>query len=224
MKIYVFILIAVLLLSINTAFGQVDNNDTQVWNQNSIEFSLDKDNEKLSGLILTDLRLTKDISKLTDKRIGFGVRYKATDNITVQSSYIFRSDTALANNNRYEHHFLFDVTPNKNFKNFSLDNRSRLEHRIKTAGRNDDTYYRNRTRIRIPVKSKDKIIFTPFVWNDTWFDLHKGRVLRNDASAGINRRLNKNVAADFYYLYRRNIQSGTKNENVIGVNFNFSIK
>jgi hypothetical protein len=224
MKGYIVMLVALLCFSVEIVFAQTDNNDTQVWNLNSIEFPLDKDNEKISGVILTDLRLTDDISDLTDKRVGFGVVYKATKNLTIQGSYMFRVDTALANTNRYEHHFLFDVTPGKDFKKFSLDNRSRLEHRIKTAGRNDDTYYRNRTRIRIPVKNKDKTVFTPFVWNDTWFDLHKGRVLRNDASAGITKSLNKKVFADFYYLYRRNIQSGTKNENVLGVNFNFKFK
>ena len=205
-------------------FGQTDNNDVQFWNQNSIEFPLNKESKKVSGVILTDTRLTNDVSDLTDIRVGFGVKYKANKYLTLQPTYMFRVDTVLENNTKYEHHLMFDITPGKTFKNFSLDNRSRFEHRIKNEGAKDTTFYRNRTRLRIPVKKENKTIFTPFIWNDTWFDIQKGNVLRNDAAAGITGRFNKNTAADFYYLYRRNIQAGTTNEHVIGVNFNFNIK
>ena len=125
--------------------------------------------------------------------------------------------------NRYEHHLRFDFTPKKDFKNYSVDNRSRLEHRIKTGGRNDDTFYRNRTKLKVPIRKDGKTVITPFVQNDIWFDIQNPKVFRNDFASGISRKFTKNFTGDFYYQYRRNFQSGTKHENVIGISLKFKV-
>jgi hypothetical protein len=198
--------------------------DTQIWTQNTLEFKLDKDNEKLRGLILSDIRAIDDVSNLADLRFGFGVKYKATDNIDIQPSYMFRNQRIAGADDRQEHHFMFDVTPNKKFKNISIDNRNRLEHRIITGpGNDDDTFYRNRTRVKIPVRKNGETVVTPFAFSDTWFDIQDLEVERNDAAFGVNQKFSKNVSTDFYYLYRRNFQGGNKHENVIGINFTFKI-
>lgn len=215
----ILIVFCAIILSANIAFGQ-EGTDTQIWNLNSIEIPLDRDNEKLSGIILTDLRLTGNVSDFSDKRAGFGVSYKVTNNITVQGSYIFRKQNIPGNvPDNYEHHLLFDITPAKNFKKFSLTNRNRFEHRIRLKGRDDKTFYRNLTRLDVPVKKDGKTIVTPFVFNEPWIEIQDGQFFRNDLSAGVRRRFNKNVAADFYYLYRRDFQSGIKHTNALGVNF-----
>jgi hypothetical protein len=220
----ILLLIGVFLLSLTYVSAQeVDNDDTQFWNETTVEFPLDADNNKVSGIVIGNLRVTDNISDLSDKRLGFAVKYKATKNLTIQPSYLFRLQTS-SGPNRYEHRLRLDITPQKSWKKFSVENRSRFEHRFKTNGRDDDTFYRNRTKLKIPVKnSSGKTIITPFVSNDTYFDIQDPRVYRNDSAGGISRKVSNNLTTDFFYQYRRNFQSGTKNIHVIGVNLKFKV-
>ncbi len=216
--------IVTLLICFSSQFAsaQADDSDTQLWNETTLEFPLDADNKNISGIIIGNLRVTDNISDLSDKRIGFAVKLKAGKNLTIQPSYVFRLQTS-SGPNRYEHRMRLDITPKKDFDKLSIENRSRFEHRIKTAGRDDDTFYRNRTKIKIPVKRKDQTLFTPFVSNDTYFDIQNPRVHRNDSVGGISRKFSDSFTADFFYQYRRNFQSGTKHINIAGINLKFSI-
>ncbi len=223
MKKHILIIIGILIFSVSSVVAQTGE-DTQFWNETTVEFPFDPDNKKVSGVIIGNLRVTDDISDLSDKRLGFAVKYKATKNLTIAPSYLFRVQTRSGGrSNRYEHRLRFDITPKKSFKNVSIENRSRFEHRFKTDGRDDDTFYRNRTKLKIPVKKDDKTIFTPFVSNDTYFDIQAPNVYRNDAVGGISKKFTKNFTADFFYQYRRNFQSGTKHINVVGVNLKFKV-
>lgn len=223
LKSYFYFLAIFIILGSVEISAQDDDTDTQVWNQNSFEFPLDKSNKKLSGVISNDFRITENVSDLDDIRFGFAVKYKVNNNLTIAPNYVFRLGRSAGRPNRYEHQLRLDVTPSKKFKNFTLDNRSRLEHRAKTDGRDDDTFYRNRTRIRIPVRKDGKTIFTPFVSNDTWLDVQNPDIFRNDAAAGISRKINDNTSLKVFYNYRHNFQSGTRHEHAIGFGFSFKV-
>ncbi|NNE98414.1 MAG: DUF2490 domain-containing protein [Pyrinomonadaceae bacterium] len=210
-----------LCLLVVAVSAQTDNDDTQFWHETKVEFPLDRD-KNLSGIIIGNLRISDNITDPADRRIGFAVKYKATKNLTIQPSYIFRNQ-GRPGSDRFEHRFRLDITPKKSFNSFSIENRSRFEHRAKTAGRNDDTFYRNRTKLKVPVRKNDETLFTPFVSNDTYFDIQNPRVHRNDTVGGISKAFTKSFTTDFFYQYRRNFQSGTKHINVIGVNFNFKV-
>jgi hypothetical protein len=197
--------------------GQSLDTDTQIWGITTYEFTLARDNEKLSGVISNELRLTEDISDLTDLRFGFGVKYKANKNITIQPGYVFRVHRISGRPDRSEHRLRFDLTPKKEFKYLSLENRNRFEHRIKPGGRNDDTFYRNRTRLRVPIRKNDKIVVTPFIYDDIWFDLQNAKVFRNDFSGGVNRKITKRVSADLLYRQRRSFRPGAEDENIFGL-------
>ena len=219
------ILITLLTLLFTVSYFAQTDDDIQFWNETTVEFSFKRDQnqkEQINGLVIGNLRVTDNITDLSDKRIGFGLKIKATENITITPSYLFRTQTS-SGPNRYEHRLRLDIVPKKSWKNFSIENRSRFEHRIKTSGRTDETFYRNRTKLKIPVKSGDKTIFSPFISNDTYFDLRNVNVYRNDTVGGIERKINKNLTTEFFYQYRRNIQSGTKNIHVIGLNLKFKI-
>ncbi len=216
-------LVIVTLLFTGSGIGQTDNDDTQFWNETTVEFPLDRDNKKMSGIVIGNLRVTDNISDLSDKRIGFAVKYKLNKYITLQPSYIFRVQTS-SGPTRYEHRARFDFTPKKTFENFSLENRSRFEHRFKTADRKDETYYRNRTKVGIPVKRDGETIFTLFLSNDTYFDLRNTRVHRNDSVGGISKEFSENFTTDFFYQYRHNFQSSQKHLHIFGVNFKIKVK
>lgn len=221
MKLKILIITASLFLFNNFAFAQTDENDVQFWNETTFEFLFSKRNEKLSGIVIGNLRFTEDISDLSDKRVGVAIKYKATKNMTVRPSYLFRVQKSSRPKNRYEHRLIFDLTAKKSFKSFSIENRSRFEHRVKTNRRNDDTFYRNRTKFNIPVTKNDEVIFMPSFSNDTFFDLQNTRIYRNDATIGISRKFTKSFTVDFFYQYRRNLQAGKKRISIIGINLKF---
>lgn len=223
MRKILFTLFIAIILSASGVFAQTDDDDVQFWNETTVEFPLDRENKKVSGVVIGNLRITDNITDFSDKRIGFAVKYKANKLITIQPSYIFRLQTSSAPN-RYEHRLRLDITPKKAFDNFSIENRSRFEHRIKTANRTDETYYRNRTKVGIPVKKGGDTLFTPFVSNDTYFDLKNTRVHRNDSVGGISKEFSDTFTTDFFYQYRHNFQSSTKHISIIGVNFKFKLK
>ena len=213
-----------MLFSVNFYGQTVDDDDTQLWNETTLEFPIynnSKDKEIVSGVIIGNLRLTDNVTDLSDKRIGFGTKIKVHKYITVTPSYLFRLQTS-AGPNRYEHRARLDITPKKSWKNFSLENRNRFEYRLKTAGRSDEAYYRNQTKLAVPVKSKGKTLFSPFVANDTYFDLRNPSLYRNDTVGGISKKFSKSTTVDFFYQYRRNFESSQKVVHVIGINLKFS--
>jgi len=220
MKKTILFLIVSIFISINVVSAQVDDDDTQFWHETTLEIPF---NKKTSGIIIGDLRTTDNISDLSDRRIGFALKYKFHKNLEIKPSYVFRVQPRTGPN-RYEHRLRLDITPKKKWKKFSLENRSRFEQRIKTAGRTDNTFYRNRTKIKVPVKNSDgDTSFTPFASNDTYFDLRKTRVHRNDIVGGISKKIQKHLTTVFFYQYRRNFQSSTKHIHIIGVNLKFKI-
>lgn len=217
-------IILTLFITTSVVFAQ-DDDDTQLWNETTLEFSIYKDkddNEKVNGILIGNLRVTDDVSDLSDKRIGFGLKIKANKNLDIVPSYIYRLQTS-SGPNRYEHRARLDIIPKKSFSKFSIENRSRFEHRFKTNGRDDDTFYRNRTKLKIPVNFGEKTIMTPYISNDTYFDLQNPRVHRNDLVGGISRKVNKNLTTEFFYQYRRNFQSSTKHIHIFGMNLKFKI-
>ena len=224
MKIYPITIILVLLLSISV-FAQTDDDDTQLWNETTVEFSIKKDankKDKIGGIIIGNLRVTDNITDLSDKRIGFGLKIKASKNITVTPSYIFRTQTS-SGPNRYEHRLRLDIVPKKSWEKFSIENRSRFEHRFKTNGGNDDTFYRNRTKLKFPIKRREKEVFTPLISNDTYFDLQNPRIHRNDTVLGISKTINKYLTVEPFYQFRQNFQSSTKYIHIVGLNLKFDV-
>ncbi len=223
-KISSLIFLSTVIFFSGEIFGQSVEEDTQLWTITTVEFPFDKENKKLSGYIFSDLRTGENISSLNDLRFGFGAKYQATKSIKIQPSYVFRVQRIPDRPNRIEHRLRFDVTPRKKFKRLTLDNRNRLEHRIRTGGRDDRTFYRNRTRVRVPVRRNDKTIFTPFISNDTWFEIQNAKVFRNDAIGGINRKINDNFSAEAFYRYRQTFQPTTETEKVFGIRLSIDFK
>ncbi len=214
-------ILGIIFLLPNFAIAQTDNSDFQLWNETSVDFPISRE-KSITGKVFGNLRATEDASELTDKRIGFGVKFKVSKNVSIAPSYLFRVQTG-SDTTRYEHRFRFDVTPSKTFKNVKLENRSRFEHDFKTAGRTDNTFYRNRTKLSFPIKRSGRAKVTPFVSNGTFFDLKNPSVYRNETIGGVGHSITSNFGLEYFYMYRHNFESSTKHVNVVGVNVKFKI-
>lgn len=201
-------------------FGQTDNDDVQFWSETTVNFPVDKKNEKLKGFFTGEFRIKENVSNLNDVRLQTGLKYQLTKSIKIQPSYLYK----INKNSTDEHRLLFDATPKKDFAKLAVDNRNRFEHRFRLGGKEDLTFYRNRTRLRLSVSKGGEKLFTPYASIEPFVDIQKGELFRLDAIGGIGKRFTKNVSADAFYRYRTNYQSPNRVEKVIGLrvttNFN----
>ena len=231
-KLFPFLLI---IFAANFAAAQsaanFDRLDNQFWNETQLVFPLLKEQDaagesvdKLSFFLQTNLRFGRNASRFVSRRVGFGFDYRINRYVSVTPSYIYIvSQSPTSRDKQYETRVRFAVNLEKSWKKFSLDDRNLIERRFRNSGDNDATRYRNRLRLRVPVKKGDRVLFTPFAWNEFYYDSAAGNFSRNQFSFGASRRLNKNLTTDFFYLRRANRNETPRRVNIFGVNLTVRI-
>lgn len=224
------------LLSILTLFCTIDlsaqtppENDTQFWSDAQVSFPLikkkdakGKEIEKLSFFVSGTLRVGRNVSHLTDERIGAGFDITLNKYVTLTPSYLYRAGQPFANRKEYEHRLRFDVSLEKKWSKFSLKDRNRIEYRIRHS-RSDSVRYRNKIQLKIPVKDDGKEIFAPFVATEPFYDFQAEAWTRNELSTGISKKFTSNASADIFYMWQRNRGNVLKNLNIIGVSLKFKV-
>lgn len=209
----------------------VDNDDVQFWNETTVSFPLIKTEDgdgnkttKLSGFFVSTLRIGQNVSRFVDERIGFGLDYKINKYFSLSPSYIYAAAHPARGRNEFEHRVRLDFSAEKKWKTFTLKDRNRVERRIRHS-KNDSTRYRNRLQLVIPVKnSKGNELFAPFIGDEVFYDFREKDWTRNEFTAGINKKFNKNAAAEFFYTLRTNSSASTlRTVNIFGVNLKFTV-
>ena len=226
-----FLFLFTIFTCISTALSQTsetDDLDKQFWNETELVFPLVKKEgesgetiDKLSLLVNGNLRFGRNISRLTDKRIGFGFDYRLNKYVSFTPSYIYIAQQS-AGVNEYESRLRFAVNLENSWKKFSVDDRNLIEHRFRNS-RSDSVRYRNRLRFRFPIKKDDKELFVPFAANEIYYDFQEKTFSRNEFSVGASRKLSPNVTADFFYLLQTNKSGSPKQLNVFGINLTIKI-
>lgn len=224
-----FLTIFYCLLPALSQTPETDNLDNQFWNETQLVIPLIKTKvesgetvDKLSLFANGNLRFGRNISRLTDKRIGFGFNYTLNKYISLTPSYVYIAQRSGSGANDFESRLRFAVNLKNGWKRFSLDDRNLVEYRFRN-NRADSVRYRNRLRFRFPVTKDKKEIFVPFAANEVFYDFQAGTFSRNEFSVGASRKLNSNAAADFFYLLQTNKSGSPKQANVFGVNLTIKI-
>ena len=219
----------VYLSSISLAQTSQPKSDFQIWNETVVSIPLvktkDKDgkeSEKLSFLVFGVLRFGQNLTRSVDNRIGFGFDIKLNNLITLSPTYLYRGGEPFRSRKEYEHRVRFDLTLEKKWKSFSIKDRNRLEYRIRNS-RSNAVRYRNKFTLRIPVYKDGKEIFAPFVADEPFYDFSARAWSANEFSAGISKKFDKNVSAEFFYLLKNNRGNSLKYINAFGVNLKFKI-
>lgn len=220
------------IFSVVPVFSQTSapESDFQVWNESTVTVPLiktkdsnGKDVEKLDVFFNGVIRFGNNVQNASDRRLGFGFNYKINKYLTFTPAYLYVAAQP-AKNGRidYESRLRFSLTAEKKFSKFTIRDRNMIEHRIRNS-RSDSTRYRNRFQFLYPVKKDGKELFTPYVYDEVYYDFTEKEFTRNDISAGITKKFNDNFSADFFYLFRNSKGSTLKYVNAVGVNLKFKI-
>ena len=110
----------------------------------------------------------------------------------------------------------------KKFKKFSIRDRNLIEYRFRNS-RSDSVRYRNRFQISYPVLKKGKEYFTPYAMDEVFYDFQAKAWTRNEFTAGISKKINSHLTAEFFYLLRNNKGNTLKYVNVFGVNLKIRV-
>jgi hypothetical protein len=212
------------------AFSQEPNEgDIQFWNETKVYFGsisrTDKDGKKqkfISPHVMGTLRIGQDIRHFVGERIGFGFDIRLNQYFKFTPSYYYIAEQAVKNSKAFEHRLRFDITGEKKWKTISLSDRNRVEYRIKNS-KKDSVRYRNKFKVKFPVRKDGKEIFSPFVADEPFYDFQKKEWSRNEFSSGIEKKFNSTVTAEFFYMLQSNTGSILKRVNIAGVNLKFTI-
>ena len=219
---FIIILLGISVFSQTTA----PERDFQLWNDYQVTVPIKKSNQKkserVSLLFYGTLRVGRNLSHLVDERIGVGVEFRVNNLLTFTPSYIYRAAQPFEGRKEFENRLRFDFGLEKKFKTFSIKDRNRIEFRFRNS-RSDSTRYRNKFQLSIPVKNNNKEIFTPFVADEIFYEFQSKQWSRNEFSAGISKKFNKNTTADFYYTFQNSRGNSFKYVNIIGISFKFKI-
>lgn len=226
-----FLLAGIIIFSVINGFSQIalPETDVQLWNDTSVAVPLvkkidgkGKEIEKISFFFTGSLRAGKNVSRLIDERVGFGFDFFVNRHIAIAPSYIYRAGQPYQNRKEYEHRVRFDLSLGKSWSRFSIRDRNRLEYRIRNSSANS-ARYRNKFQINIPIKKDKKEILTPFAATEPFYDFRERKWTRNEFSAGVSRKINDNLTAEFFYLRQNNRGNILRVLNAFGVNLKFKI-
>ncbi len=220
--------VAALTLLSNATSGQTfDNNDFQIWNDNTIVLPLIQKKsangsvDKVSLLITQTNRLDANRLLPLDERVGAGLEWAITKHVSITPNYRYQAARVLGVAWAHVHSFRFDTTFSRSWKSFSIRDRSRIERSF-IVGRANTTRFRNRPMLRVPVHRGDKKIFDVFTSVESYYDFSLNRWSMSDLNVGITMPLSSHLSADFYFLHRDFIRS--PRQDISGIGFNFRVR
>jgi hypothetical protein len=191
-------LILILISGILAAEGQSTlqpQDDIQSWNDVQLTVPMSK---QFDFQTKVTLRFGKNIQRLNDGRLQFGIVWKPTKWLTISPYYWFirmRNSRSVFNN---EHRFNLAVTYKFPFKTFGLTHKSIIERR----NRQPVNTWRYRPSLTFDKDIPKHIIPGAkfFIADEIFYDSGLKKFSRNRFSIGINKTVNKNLSVDVYYM------------------------
>lgn len=212
----------IILTAISVKTQSAPERDTQLWNEFTVSIPIKNTEDRLSVFVSGGLRIGQNLRHFIDERISAGFEYKFNKNISYSSSYLYRAGQPFKNRKEYEHRVRFDFSIENKWKNFSLKDRNRVEYRIRHS-RSDSVRYRNKIQLKIPVKKDGRELFAPFAAEEVYYEFSVKKFIRNEFSAGISKKFNKNFSADFYYILQNNRGNSFKYVNIGVVSLKYTV-
>lgn len=197
--------------------------DNQFWNETQLVKPL---SERRDLVLIGGLRIGRGWERPVDERLGAGLAFKLSRQLTIQPTYLFVAYQPFPGREFTEHRLIFNLTGRVRLKRFTLADRNLVERRIRPGG-TDFTTYRNRLMIDHPAKI-GRARFNPFVANEIWYTTQPtatGRFgwSRNRLSAGILKQITPNFYAEIHYLHQNDGISRPGNIHTIMTFFRYTL-
>jgi hypothetical protein len=227
MKIHFFIAFLIIFFGSNAAFSQVQPlpSGFQSWNERQLILPIvqtkdykGKNIDKVTATFNGILRIGRKNFDFLDNRAGVTLDFRVNKYLSLLTGTLHRKDELVENVRRYETRLDFGATLSKNWGKFSFRDRNMFERRFRN-GRADINLYRQRIQANYLIKHKNKLIFSPFVSEEGYFDLGSKIWLQNEFFAGITRVLNRKTSIDIAY-----VRNDSRPVNVNGLSLNLKIR
>ncbi|MEO6588772.1 MAG: DUF2490 domain-containing protein [Pyrinomonadaceae bacterium] len=216
------------LSALSFAQSADDNSDIVGWSDITVGTPLiqkEENGKKVDKLALSftsALRFGRNLKRPIDERAGLALTYRFNKYFSAGSGYLYRRFRPTEAPRQYEHRILFFLLAEKQWKNVVVRNRSLTTYLIKHS-RPDTVVYRNRLQANFPVRKNEKVLFSPFVADEPFYDFRVKKWVRNDIYAGITRQFTKRVAADFFYIHQGFKLGSLRKTNGFGVSFRYRV-
>ena len=202
---YFFALFGILLAGAINGSSQGRPSVFQSWNQVQLIVPVAR-SQNAEGKSVNDVtaiidgiaRFGRD-ADLTDGRLGIEFDFRANKYLTFVTSALYRGDEVVENVHHYETRLAVGPTFSANWKQVLFRDRNLYEYRVR-SGRNDIGVYRNRLQISVPVTHDGKILFSPFLSEEAFFDFGAKKWNNNELFLGVTRRLNPRTELDVAYI------------------------
>lgn len=185
--------------------------DTQLWNEVQITAPLQK---KVDLIFKGAFRLGRNLSHPVSESAAISIAYKATKFLTFETGYQYQAAQPYAGRKSYTNTLSFNGTVKFPLGKFTLSDRNQIERRFRNS-RSDNTRYRNRLRVDYPL-AIGKTKFNVFVSNEVFFDVSAKRWARNRVAVGANKKLNKRLIGELYYMRQNDSFSNPGDLHIIG--------
>lgn len=229
MKVKGYLILFLLILSCSaTVFAQNtdDNSDIVGWSDITVGVPLiereekGKKVDKLALNFTAGLRFGRNLKRPIDERAGVAFTYRINKYFSAGSGYLYRRFRPTEAPRQYEHRVLFFLLAEKLFPKVVLRNRALTTYLIRHS-RPDTVVYRNRIQANFPLRKNEKVIISPFIADEPFYDFREKKWFRNDFYAGITRQFTKRLAADFFYV-RQGFNIGRlRQTNGFGISFRY---
>ncbi len=188
--------------------------DTQVWSELQITAPLRK---KFDLIFKGTFRLGRNVTHPVSESGAISIVYKATRFLTFETGYQYQAAQPSTGRKRYTNTLLFNGTVKFPLGKFTFSDRNQIERRFRNS-RPDNTRYRNRLRVEYPL-AVGKSKFNVFVSNEVFFDVSSKRLARNRVAVGANKKLNKCLTGELYYMRQNDGRSRPGDLHIIGTIF-----
>ncbi len=203
-----------------------DPTDFQVWSETTVSVPVvrdDKNDARVSFLMLGTIRLGQNRLYPVDRRIGAGFDWRINTYLNFSPTYLYRYGRSRRDRPAdFEHRIRFDLTVQKKFEHFTIKDRNRVEYRAQNS-KSDFVRYRNKVSLKVPVKKDGEEIFAPFVANEFFYSTADKAWSSNEFSTGVEVGLPSNTSAEIFYVYRTNDVGSIRTIHGVGANFKITI-
>lgn len=212
--------VVVVLVTCLSASSQnvIPQTDTQNWNDVFLSVPMTK---RVDFIMQGTIRNGRDITRRVDERLGIGFSFKFGKYLTVIPNYLYIGMQPFQGRSGFEQRLSLPATIRFTVGKFTLADRNTLERRFRRPGINS-TRYRNRLQIDHPIgPAKHKLSL--FVSDEAFYDWSFNAWVRNRASIGVTKVLNKHFTGDLYYMRQNDARSFPGDLHVIGTSLRIKL-